>query len=81
MPFVIFRRDLGEYGTSSEVGAIGFDAKGFGRVRRDEDQGRRHIPLEFIKGGDKGQIDSAMKSFNFLLFMNLHKSNGLIKDQ
>jgi len=31
--------------------------------------------------GDKGQIISAMKSFKFLLFMNLHKSNGLIKDQ
>ena len=32
-------------------------------------------------GDDKGQIGSVMKSFKFLLFMNLHKSNGLIKDQ
>ena len=32
-------------------------------------------------GDDNGQIGSAMKSFKFLLFMTLHKSNGLIKDQ
>ena len=30
---------------------------------------------------DKGQNVSVMKSSKFLLFMNLHKSNGLIKDQ
>ena len=51
MPFVVFRRDLREYGTSSEVGAVSFDAEGFSRVGRDQDRGRRHIPLELIKGG------------------------------
>jgi hypothetical protein len=30
---------------------------------------------------DRVQIVSAMKSSKFYLFMNLHKSNGLIKDQ
>jgi len=36
MPLFVFRRYLGEDCTCSKVGAVGFNVKGFGQVRRDE---------------------------------------------
>ena len=36
MPFLVFRRHLGEDGARGKVGAVGFNAEGLGRVGRDE---------------------------------------------
>ena len=37
VPLFVCRRYLGEDRTCCKVGAVSFDAEGFGRVRRDED--------------------------------------------
>jgi len=46
VPLFVFREHLGEDGTRCKVGAVGFNAEGFGRVGRDEDQGRSDTSLQ-----------------------------------
>jgi len=46
VPLFVFRGYLGEDRTCCKVGAVGFDAEGFGWVRRDEDQGRSDTSLQ-----------------------------------
>ena len=38
MPLLVFQRHLGEDAPRGKVGAVGFDAEGLGRVRRDENR-------------------------------------------
>jgi len=51
VPLFVFRGYLGEDRTRCKVGAVGFDAEGFGRVRRDEDWSRSDTSLQPSKCG------------------------------
>jgi len=46
VPLFVFRGYLGEDCTRRKVGAVGFDAEGFGRVGRDEDWSRSDTSLQ-----------------------------------
>jgi len=51
VPLFVFRGYLGEDCTRCKVGAVGFDAEGFGRVGRDEDWSRSDTSLQPSKCG------------------------------
>ena len=72
MPFSVSWGHLGEDSTCSKVGTVSFDAERLCQVQGDKHWGSRNIPLEFVKGGDKGRFGSYTKLCDFtLLFMIL----------
>jgi len=54
VPLFVFRRHLGKDRTRRKVRAVSFDAEGFGRVRRDEDQSGSDTSLQPSECGALG---------------------------
>jgi len=52
VPLFVFRGYLGEDRTHRKVGAVGFDAEGFGLVGRDEDWSRSDTSLQPSECGE-----------------------------
>ena len=55
MPLLVFRRHLGEDSARGKVGAVGFDAEGLGRVRRDENRSGGDALLQPSESGSLDQ--------------------------
>jgi len=54
VPFLVFRRHLGEDGACGKVGVVGFDAEGLGWVGGDENQSRGDTLFQPGESGSLG---------------------------